>query len=130
MEKILNSSSFRIKKMSPQFLVSDLRRSIEFYTKKLGFELDFLYENFYAGIVKDGYFIHLKSGNPFHEEMKIRRTNEDLDLVFSVGEIEEFYKKILERSIDILQPLREMPYGKEFYISDPDDYILAFIEEK
>lgn len=59
-----------IKKMSPQLLVADIDRSIEFYTTMLGFELDFRYEDFYAGIVKDGFSIHLKSGNPFTEERK------------------------------------------------------------
>ncbi len=54
----------KIKKMSPQILVTDIGRSIEFYTKKLGFEVDFLYEDFYAGIIKNGYSIHLKLGNP------------------------------------------------------------------
>jgi hypothetical protein len=28
----------------------------------------------------------------------------------------------------IVQPLRAMPYGKEFYIADPDGYILSFLE--
>lgn len=49
-----------IKKMSPQFLVKDIEQSIEFYIKKPGFELDFFYDGFYAGIVKDGHSIHLK----------------------------------------------------------------------
>lgn len=57
----------KIKKMSPQFLVSDIGRSIEFYTKKLGFEVDFLHEDFYAGIIKNGHSIHLKSGSPLTE---------------------------------------------------------------
>lgn len=52
----------RIIKMSPQFLVTDIEHSIEFYTKKLGFELQFFYEGFYAGIAKDGCSVHLKSG--------------------------------------------------------------------
>jgi|SRR6516162_3207422 catechol 2,3-dioxygenase-like lactoylglutathione lyase family enzyme len=122
------TAGFTIKKMSPQFLVSDLGRSIEFYTKELGFDLDFRYEDFYAGIIKDGFSIHLKSGNPFPEERKIRRMHEDLDLIFSVGEIKEFYKEMQARTLDIIQPLREMPYGKEFYISDPDGYVLGFLE--
>ena len=50
----------KIKKMSPQLLVADIDHSIEFYTKKLGFNVDFRYEDFYAGIIKDGYSIHLK----------------------------------------------------------------------
>jgi catechol 2,3-dioxygenase-like lactoylglutathione lyase family enzyme len=56
--------SLRIKSMSPQLLVSDIDRSIEFYTNTLAFELIFRYEYFYAGIGKDGCSIHLKSGTP------------------------------------------------------------------
>lgn len=40
----------KIKKMSPQFLVADIEHSIEFYTEKLGFDVDFRYEDFYAGL--------------------------------------------------------------------------------
>ena len=58
-----------IKKMSPQFLVTDIDRSIEFYTKKLGFDVDFRYEDFYAGIIKDGYSIHLKASKPSIEDL-------------------------------------------------------------
>lgn len=39
---------YKIKKMSPQLLVTDINRSIEFYTKKLGFDLDFRYDDFYS----------------------------------------------------------------------------------
>ena len=64
---------FKIKKMSPQLLVADVDRSIEFYTKKLGFDVEFRYEDFYAGIIKDGYSIHLKASKPSIEERENRR---------------------------------------------------------
>jgi len=114
----------KIKKMSPQFLVADIDRSIEFYTKRLGFDLDFRYENFYSGIIKDGHSIHLKSGKPSIEERKTRRSNEDLDLVFSVDNIEDLYEEFSNKSVEFIQPLREMDYGKEFYIIDPDILLL------
>ena len=119
----------KIKKMSPQILVTDIGRSIEFYTKKLGFDLDFLYEDFYAGIIKNGYSIHLKLGNPLTEERKTKRENEDLDIVFSVEAVEDLYTELVNKSVEITQPLCDRPYGKEFYIADPDGYILAFLEE-
>lgn len=119
----------RIKKMSPQFVVSDLERSIEFYTKKLGFDLDFRYEDFYSGVIKDGHSIHLKLGAPSIEERQSRRDNEDLDVVFSVKGIEELYEEYSVKSIEFIQPLRDMAYGKEFYVTDPDGYILGFLEE-
>ena len=119
----------KIKKMSPQFLVTDIERSIEFYTKKLGFELEFRYEDFYAGIIKDNYSIHLKSGNPSNEERKSKKENIDLDIVFSVEGVEDLYEEFANKSVEIIQPLCDRPYGKEFYIADPDGYILAFLEE-
>ncbi len=115
--------------MSPQILVTDISCSIEFYTKKLGFEVDFLYENFYVGMVKDGYSIHLKLGKPSTEERKKKREHEDLDIVFSVENVEDLYTELVNKSVEITLPLCDRPYGKEFYIADPDGYILAFLEE-
>jgi catechol 2,3-dioxygenase-like lactoylglutathione lyase family enzyme len=127
MDTIIQS---RIKKMSPQLLVANLDHSIEFYVEKLGFDLDFRYEDFYAGIIKDGYSIHLKLGNPSSDERQKRRDNEDLDIVFSVQGIEGLYDEYAARSIEFTQPLRDMAYGKEFYVADPDGYIIGFLEEE
>lgn len=118
-----------IKKMSPQLQVTDLKRSIGFYKEKLGFELDFQYEDFYAGIVLEGHSVHLKAGKPSAEERMNKRANEDLDIVFTVEGIEGLYEAFSDKAVEIIQPLRAMPYGKEFYIADPDGYIIAFLEE-
>ncbi|TMI83083.1 MAG: hypothetical protein E6H10_08535 [Bacteroidetes bacterium] len=119
----------KVKKMSPQLLVTDLNSSITFYAEELGFELAFRYEDFYAGIIKDGCSIHLKSGKPSMEERKNKRENNDLDIVFSVENVESLYEQFLKKSIDIVQPLCDRAYGKEFYIADPDGYIFAYLEE-
>jgi hypothetical protein len=71
--KVSTITTSKIKKMSPQLIVADINRSVEFYTKKLGFEMDFLYEDFYAGISKDGFTIHLKVGKPSIEERQNKR---------------------------------------------------------
>ena len=115
--------------MSPQLLVADIDRSIEFYTKKLGFGIDFRYEDFYSGISKDGFSIHLKVGKPSIEDRRKRRNKQDLDIVFSVDGIEDLYEEISGKSLDLIQPMRKMDYGKEFYVADPDGYIIAFLEE-
>ena len=120
----------KIKSMSPQFLVADLNHSIEFYTKKLGFQLDFRYEDFYAGVVKDGCSIHLKSGKPLAEERKSKKENNDLDIVFGVTSVGSLYEEMQNNAVEITQPLCERPYGTEFYIADPDGYILAFLESE
>jgi catechol 2,3-dioxygenase-like lactoylglutathione lyase family enzyme len=119
----------RIKKMSPQLIVKDIGHSIQFYTNKLGFDVDFRYEDFYAAIIKEGHSIHLKSGKPSIDERKSRRENEDVDIVFSVDNIGDLYEQYSNRSVEFIQRLRDMPYGKEFYVTDPDGYIIAFLEE-
>ena len=123
------STQSRIKKMSPQLLVTDIEHSIEFYTEKLGFVVEFRYDDFYAGIIKDSHSIHLKSGKPSIEGRKSKRENDDLDIVFSVDAVEDLYEEFVNKSVEIIQPLCDRPYGKEFYIADPDGYILAFLEE-
>ncbi len=115
--------------MSPQFVVADINRSLDFYTKQLGFDIEFRYEDFYVGISKDGCSIHIKSGEPSQEERGIKSINENLDIVFSVDNIEELYKDLSGKLVEIKMPLRTMPYGKEFYVTDPDGYRLAFVEE-
>lgn len=124
-----NSMNYSIQQMSPLLLVADIENAIEFYTNKLGFDIDFRYEDFYAGIIKDGYSIHLKMRETSKiEETKSSRNKEDIDIAFSVDNIESLYEELSNKSVNITQPLRQMPYGKEFYVSDPDGNMLAFLE--
>lgn len=90
---------------------------------------NFFYEGFYAGIAKDGCSVHLKSGKPSIEERKNKKENNDLDIVFSVEGVDALYEKLVNKSVEIIQPLCDQPYGREFYIADLDGYILAFLEE-
>lgn len=122
------ATSFRIKQMSLQLIVANIEHSIEFYTTKLGFDIDFRYEGFYAGLVKDSYSIHLKTGKPSIEEGINKKNNEAVDIIFSVDGIEDLHKDFLSKSVNFIQSLRTMPYGKEFYIADPDGYIIGFLE--
>jgi predicted enzyme related to lactoylglutathione lyase len=117
-----------IKTMSPLLVVADLDQSLTFYRQQLGFEIDFRYEDFYAGIVKDGCSIHLKLGTSNQEERARKKEKEDIDMTFSIGRIDDFYTEAKNKALNIIQPLREMPYGKEFYIADPDGYVLSFLE--
>jgi len=126
----MNKTYPKIRSMSPLLVVSDLERSLDFYTQELGFEIDFRYEDFYAAITRDGYSIHLKLGTPNMEERLSRGKNEDLDLIFSIDNIHDLFEAIRSRTVIIVRPLREMPYGHEFYIADPDGYISGFVEPK
>jgi len=117
----------KINQITPLLLVSDLEQAIEFYVQQLGFALAFRYEDFYAGIEKDGHPIHLKTDYNLEKEKPARSNNEDIDLLFAVDNVSAIFEEISKKGIEIVQPLREMPYGSEFYIADPDGHLIAFV---
>ncbi len=50
----------KIKSIAPQLRTVDMASSIGFYTEKLGFSVEFNYEDFYAGIRAGEQVFHLK----------------------------------------------------------------------
>lgn len=118
---------FKINQITPLLLVRDLEQAIAFYVQQLGFAHAFTYEDFYAGIEKNGHSIHLKTDYNAAKEGPKKSNNEELDLVFSVDDVTTLFEEILKKDIEIVQPLREMPYGNEFYIADLDGHLIAFV---
>lgn len=119
--------NFRINQITPLLLVSNLEHAIAFYVQQLGFALAFTYEDFYAGIQKDGHSIHLKTDYNAARGGSQKSNDEELDLLFSVDNVAMLFEEISKKDIEIVQPLREMPYGSEFYIADPDGHLIAFV---
>jgi catechol 2,3-dioxygenase-like lactoylglutathione lyase family enzyme len=117
--------------IAPQFLVEDLDRAIAYYRDKLGFELDFVYESFYASITRDGFAIHLKHGPVLAEEREHRKRNEHLDAYISVAGIRGLFNELETRGARVIKPLEERPWAcTDFYVEDPDGHILCFSERR
>ena len=49
-----------ITRIVPQLRTTDIASSIRFYTEKLGFSVDFNYQDFYVGIRAGSQLVHLK----------------------------------------------------------------------
>lgn len=117
--------------IAPQFLVDDLDRAIAYYCSKLGFELDFKYQSFYASVSRDGFAIHLKCAPKLAAEREHRKSNEHLDAYISVAGIRDLFSELETRGANVISPLEEKPWAcVEFYIEDPDGYVLCFSELK
>ena len=116
----------KIKGIALQFLIADLERALEFYMNKLGFEKSFQYEDFYAGVARDDQIIQLKLADP--EDLPQPKGKDNLDVNFAVEGIEALYEEWTNQAVEMRQPLREMPYGREFYIADPEGHVLGFVE--
>ena len=116
----------KLTSFAPQFLVSDLARSIAYY-RKLGFEFGEPWGGFYAIGRLDGLELHLKEATINESERKHRKENEHLDASAGVEGIEAFYLLCVSNGLPILKPLASTAWGtKDFYIEDPDGYIICF----
>src|SRR5215468_3127912 len=120
----------RVNGIAPQFLVDDLDRAIAYYCDKLGFELDFKYQSFYAAVRRDGFAIHLKCAPKLAADREHRKQNEHLDAYISVSGIRGLFSELQMRGAQVIRPLEERPWAcLDFYVGDPDGYILCFSEQ-
>jgi len=116
----------RVTSLAPQFLVDDLERSMSYY-RRLGFGFGEPWGGFYAIGRLDGLELHLKEAPKNPADRRYRRDNEHLDASAGVEGIELFYERGVANGAKILQPLEATPWGtKDFYIEDPDGYIVSF----
>ncbi len=116
----------RLTSFAPQFLVDDLERSIAYY-QKIGFRFGEPWDGFYAIGHLDGLEVHLKEAPKDPSERQRRRESEHLDAAAGVDGIEAFYEQCVANGVTIIKPLAGTAWGtKDFYIEDPDGYIISF----
>ena len=114
--------------IAPVLRVKEMTPSIAFYRERLGFELEFLYEGFYGSVVRDGCHIHLQCGTPPERDQAAFERNEQLDVCIVVRDAPALFQSLETRGVAFTVRLREMPYGMEFYVRDPDGYVLGFVQ--
>jgi catechol 2,3-dioxygenase-like lactoylglutathione lyase family enzyme len=119
----------KLTEIAPQFLVDDLHAAIAYYQEKLGFDLDFCYESFYASVSRDGFAIHLKCAPKTIADRTHRKQHEHLDVYIGVVGVAALHDELRSRGALITKSLGERPWScRDFYVEDPDGYILCFSE--
>jgi catechol 2,3-dioxygenase-like lactoylglutathione lyase family enzyme len=124
----MHQSPSSITFVAPVLQVSDLARSVAYYRNQLGFQVEFEYEGFYASVLRDGCRVHLNCANPYERDQEAFEAAEHLDACFGVVNAEALASELAASGASISVNLRTMPYGREFYVRDPDGYILGFIQ--
>jgi len=116
-----------VSSLASQLRTTNLEESIEFYLSKLGFELEFRYEDFYAGIKAGDQVFHLKLVDHKDPSIDFVRDGDHLHLYFVMDDIEIFAQELVGRGVRFLNRLNETAWGtKEFSVADNEGHVLYF----
>ncbi|MFZ0037687.1 MAG: VOC family protein [Candidatus Acidiferrales bacterium] len=125
-------SKAKIAGAEPQLLVTDIKRSCEFFQKKLGFSLVFTYGSppYYAQVGRDAARINLRCVDAPVIESAVRDREELLSVSMTVATADEIKLLFLEfqsAGVTFQQTLKRQPWGaRNFIVRDPDGNLLLF----
>jgi catechol 2,3-dioxygenase-like lactoylglutathione lyase family enzyme len=112
--------------------VRDLKASTDFFTTKLGFNLDFIYGDppFYGQVSHDNARLALRSMDEsfFTEDIREREDLLSASITLATAdEIKQLFLTYQSADVPIHQPLRTEPWqAKTFVIKDPDGNLILF----
>jgi uncharacterized glyoxalase superfamily protein PhnB len=117
----------KLSKLTPNFAVADVRQTVQFYSKDLGFELIMA-----VPVTQDGVELMFQRSNSFYEDVALAgRTSIGATVSFYMeGKgINDFHAELINKGIQVTE-LKLTWYGiKEFYCKDNNGYVLGFAEE-
>jgi catechol 2,3-dioxygenase-like lactoylglutathione lyase family enzyme len=112
--------------------VRDLKASIDFFTTKLGFTIDFVYGDppFYAQVRRDNARLALRCVHESFFAGDIRQREDLLSASITLGsadEIKQFFLGCQAADVPLRQSLRNEPWqAKTFIVKDPDGNLILF----
>src|SRR5712672_1779132 len=113
----------------PQLRTTDLRSSIRFYTTKLGLQLEFQYQDFYAGIRAGSQIFHLKLVDEKDPSIEFVDKGEHFHLYFQTDDATAAADALKKNGVHLVKDVHETSWGtKEFVIKDDQGHTLYFGE--
>lgn len=121
-----------VQRVIAQLRTTNLDRSIDFYVSKLGLELEFRYEDFYAGLkAADGQSIHLKRVDAADPAIGYIRDGGHLHLFFEIDDADATARRFRENGVVFHSEINETAWRtKEFYLLDDQGHVLCFAQSQ
>ena len=116
----------------PQLFVANIKASLDFFTEKLGFAIEFTYgaPPFYAQVKRDGARLNLRCVATPVINPELRDREELLSAAMTVAtanEIKQLFLEFQSANVTFFQTLKKQPWGaRNFIIKDPDGNLLLF----
>src|SRR5687768_15032907 len=119
----------KIKAIAPQLRTTDIASSVRFYTKKLGFAVEFNYEDFYVGIRAGEHLFHLKLVDEKDPSIPYVDEGGHIHLYFEIEGVAAFADQLKANGVPLLKELHETPWNtREIVIHDDQGHTLYFGE--
>jgi uncharacterized glyoxalase superfamily protein PhnB len=111
--------------IAPQLVVSDVKKTAEYYKDILGFTIVGLVAEppVYAMVERDGFQVHFAKSDK--EDIKRNKDYRSIsyDFIIWVPEIQNFFDEVVPKNAKILEGITLKPYGsREFVIEDCDGH--------
>jgi catechol 2,3-dioxygenase-like lactoylglutathione lyase family enzyme len=113
----------------PQLFVADIETACEFYTKKLGFTVAFVYGEppFYGQVVRDGARLNLRCLSEPAINPELREREDLLSASITLDDAKPLYLEFQTAGVIFRQELKTEPWGaRAFVVSDPDGNRILF----
>jgi catechol 2,3-dioxygenase-like lactoylglutathione lyase family enzyme len=113
----------------PQLFVADVQGSCEFYTKKLGFSVAFLYGEppFYGQVFRDGARLNLRCLTEPIINLELRDREHLLSASITLDDAKSLFLEFQAAGVVFHQSLKTEPWGaRTFVVRDPDGNLSLF----
>src|SRR5580693_5301851 len=94
-----------------QLRTTDMASSIRFYTEKLGFSVEFTYQDFYAGIRAGDQIFHLKLVDEQDPSIRYVDEGEHFHLYLPTNGVAEFATLLKARGVELEKDVHETPWN-------------------
>ncbi len=120
-----------ISRITPQLLTLDIESSIRFYTDKLGFTVDFRYEDFYAGIRSGAYAVHLKESDCPDPSVAFVREAGHFHLYLSTQDVDALAADLKAKGVTLLHEPHDTAWNtREIVLEDDQGHTIYVGEDR
>jgi len=113
----------------PQLRTTDMAATVDFYTQKLGFVVEFKFEDFYAGLRMGSSLIHLKLVDEKDPSIDYVEDGGHLHLYFQTDGVAEIAAQLKARGVPLVEDVHETAWQtREVVIQDDQGHTLYFGE--
>jgi catechol 2,3-dioxygenase-like lactoylglutathione lyase family enzyme len=114
-----------IRRIVPQLRTTDMASSVRFYTEKLGFSVEFNYQDFYTGIRAGGQVFHLKLVDDKDPSIPYVDEGEHFHLYLETSGIADCAAQLRANGVELVKDVHETPWNtREIVIHDDQGHTL------